>query len=349
MKKTILFRVDSSVEIGEGHISRCLALAEQIKNVNIIFISKNISKNYLKKIKKNNFKILLFDNSKLTKNNDKIFPEHKIIIELLKEKKIIPDLLIVDNYKIDYKWESKLKQYVKNIVVIDDLIEKKHNCDILINQNILKSQYKKYDGLIPKNCKKLFGPNYVILRNEFIKNRKKIKIRKIIKKIIISFGSSDPKNETLKVINAIKDLKNIEVDVVVGDINPNKKYLKNKCEIMNNFKFHLQTDKISILMKKADFAIGAAGSSSWERCCLGLPSIVTVLSKDQFLVAHNLELLNASINLGISERITKDTYKEAIKSLNPTKIKKMSENSMKIVDGMGSFRIANEIKKLLGE
>ena len=348
LKKTIIFRVDSGVRIGSGHMFRCITLAKALKNHNIIFLCKEISLEFRKLCKNNNFQIYYIrKNRSLEKKIDSNLDSKKTI-EIIIRKKINPDLIIIDNYYINNNWEKALKKYVKKIVVIDDFINRKHDCDMIINQNLSKKQIKKYQLSFPENCFKLFGPKFAILRNEFIENRKRVKTRESIKNILISFGSSDPTNETIKAIRAMKDFQKYKIDVVVGTLNRRKNVIKKICSNFNNLKFHLQTDKMALLMRKADISIGAAGTTSWERCCLGLPTIVSILSKDQLIIVENLVTQKTIINLGFSKDVKEQDYLNTFKSLNNTNLKKMSEKCMKIVDANGSIRVAQQIQKLLG-
>lgn len=345
MKKIILFRVDYGINIGGGHASRCLSLAKYLNKFKVVFVSSVFNKDFSNIIKKNGFQIFYLTNTKKYKKLSWRYDALKTI-DIIEKNGLNPDLIIVDNYSLDYRWENVLRKHVSKIVVIDDLANRKHNCDILLDQNVLYS-HKKYDKLLPKKCKTLLGPKYALLRTEFKSIHKKIKIRKKINRILISFGSSDPTNETLKAINGLKNFHNLKIDVVVGALNPKKNIIKKTCSKLNNFEYHFQSDKMALLMKNADLAIGGGGVTSWERCYLGLPSIISSLSIDQIQIAEDLSKKGAAINLGSSNQINSIDYEYAIKSLKNTQLKKMSEKSMRLVDGKSIIRIKKEIKILL--
>ena len=119
------------------------------------------------------------------------------------------DWLIVDNYGLDKKWEVILRPHVKKIMVIDDMTKREHDCDLILDQNLYENMKECYEGLIPRDCKKLIGPKFALLRKEFYQIRKNLKKPNgKIKRILVSFGSDDHTNETMKVLEAINQLNN---------------------------------------------------------------------------------------------------------------------------------------------
>src|SRR5690606_26558309 len=132
-------------------------------------------------------------------------------------------------YSIDIQWELKLRTYVNRIMVIDDLANRRHDCDLLLDQNLYENMEQRYMGLVPETCKLLLGPRYALLRPEFREARKKLRPRDgTVRRILIFFGGTDPTNETLKAIEAVRLLNcsDIEVDVVVGAKNPHRDLIK---------------------------------------------------------------------------------------------------------------------------
>jgi UDP-2,4-diacetamido-2,4,6-trideoxy-beta-L-altropyranose hydrolase len=239
-------------------------------------------------------------------------------------------------------WETWLKLVVDKIIVIDDFLNRSHNCDLFIDQNLHTS--KKERNKI--NCKKLLGPKYALLRKEFVKSRKIVKERSgKINRILVSFGGSDEKNQTLKVLKAIKKLaeEKINVDVIVGEPNKNKTKIKRICAGMKNSTYYQQPKNMAKIMNKADLAIGAGGIITWERCCLGLPSVVSIVSKNQEDVINAISKKGCLINLGRAERLTSEDYLSAIRNLNPKKLIRMQKKCMGLVDGKGTKRVAKHI------
>jgi UDP-2,4-diacetamido-2,4,6-trideoxy-beta-L-altropyranose hydrolase len=202
------------------------------------------------------------------------------------------DLLVIDNYELDHTYESQFRSYAKKIMVIDDLANRKHDCDILLDQTYGRDA-GDYKDLVPQHCKTLAGSDYVLLRKEFIKLRpialeKRRNITEV-KRILVSMGGSDPKNYTLKALEIIKESGfRGEIDIVLGFKPSNLEAVKSCIATLpNNCTIHLDAD-MAKLMYEADLAIGAAGSSVWERCCLGLPQVLIVIANNQKQIYENL-------------------------------------------------------------
>lgn len=206
------------------------------------------------------------------------------------------DLLVFDHYDLDHVYESHFRTSAKKIMVIDDLADRQHDCDILLDQTYGRDA-EDYKKLVPANCEILAGSDYVLLRKEFINLRPKAlekrKNTKEIKRILVSLGGSDPKNFTLNALQMIKesDFKGA-IDIVLGFSAPNIESVKKYADSMgNDYTIHTNAD-MPTLIYDANLAIGAAGSSVWERCCLGLPQVLMVTAENQQLIYENLITLD---------------------------------------------------------
>ena len=346
-KKIIFIRVDSSTKIGYGHLIRCLALADTLKkSFKINFICTNLNGNLISQICKKKFEVFRF-NTKSQRINVKKDAEKTISI--IKKHRNKKSLLILDSYILSQEWENRVRPYVKRLIVIDDLMDRKHSCDLIIDQNLHTRMNSLYTKSIPKNCTKLLGPDYAILRNQFITQRKYAKIRSLpIKNILISFGGSDNENHTLHALVSLKKLNSdVNVNVVIGTANMNKKTIKNFCKKNLNFNYFEQVENMAKLMKIADLCIGSSGTTTWERCCLGLPAIVTVASNDQKDIANAVSNNKCIINLGKIKKSDKVNCIRLIKNLKNSDLQNMSKNCMKLVDGKGAARLSKYIFSMI--
>ena len=343
MRNIIFIRVDSSTKIGYGHFMRCMALADTLqKNFEINFITRSLEGSLISDIQKKGFGIFRFysNSEKINEKNDA-----QKTISLIKKHSGPKNILIVDNYQLSKKWETDVKPFVHKLIVIDDLSNRSHNCDLLIDQNLHTKVNGLYKGLIPSNCIKLIGPKFSMIRKKFRMLKKSVKPRTFpIKKILVSFGGSDTANQTLIALNSIKKMnRKIDVDVVVGKANKCKKTLKIFCNRNNHFTYHEQIDNIADLMLSSDLSIGSSGSTTWERCCLGLPAIVSISSNDQRDIANSLSRKKCIINLGDVKKLKESSYINVITNLKKNDLRNMSKNSMSLVDGNGTQRILKHI------
>lgn len=333
----IVFRVDSSAQIGSGHLMRCLTLAAQLKlkkNADIIFICRELEGNLSHLVKQNGYILqLLPANEKYVKHLSGYakwltVPQEydaEETIKILTRLQSI-DYLVVDSYAIDETWENSVSLYVNKIMVIDDLANRKHNCDILLDQNFYLNKDERYIGLVPKQCKLLLGPQFALLRDEFYQIKKNERIRDgNIRNILVFFGGSDLTNETMKTLNAISLLenKNIVVNVITGKNNPHNNKIKKYCSANKNMYYYCQVDNMASFMNEADLAIGAGGTTTWERCYLSLPAIVIAIADNQIKICEDCNEIGIIMYLGYYDKVsTDDIYKSVIEIIRKKKFVK---------------------------
>lgn len=297
----IVFRVDSSTQIGSGHLMRCLTLAERKRKkyqADVIFIMRDLEGNLIDLVEKKGFKSIILPQSNIVYNlNDYekwlTVPQNVDAEEVKKILQVIGqvDLLVVDSYAIDIKWETIARPFVKQIMVIDDLANRKHDCDVLLDQNFYLDKESRYNDLVPIYCKLYLGPEYALLREEFYEVKKNLRKRDgNIKNILVFFGGSDITNETMKALKAIimLDRKDITVNVIVGQSNQHKDMIASFCNKYDYMNYYCQVNNIAELMNEADLSIGAGGSSTWERLFLELPSIVISVADNQVNICKNI-------------------------------------------------------------
>ena len=155
----VIIRVDASNEIGFGHVVRCLTLATELRcrDINCIFICRDLPGNLIERIKQEGFEYFLLPS--FEKNNSPYDGGWRTDAEQVLSyiKDIQPDWLVVDHYALDYQWEEYLSDTYRNLMVIDDLADRRHNCDLLLDQNFFENMLVRYDEKVHPSCKKLSG------------------------------------------------------------------------------------------------------------------------------------------------------------------------------------------------
>jgi UDP-2,4-diacetamido-2,4,6-trideoxy-beta-L-altropyranose hydrolase len=206
----------------------------------------------------------------------------------------VADWLVVDHYALDFRWEKAMSPAYQHLMVIDDLADRRHECDALIDQNIGRTP-NDYLAWVNPDCTLLMGPSYALLRPEFPTIRRRSldhRANRTIRKLLISMGGIDKDNATGAVIAGLSycDLpQDIEILVVMGEQAPWLEQVRAKVAALPFFATTLTAvSDMASLMAEADIAIGAAGTTTWERCCLGLPSIVIGTAENQRYVLSQL-------------------------------------------------------------
>ena len=359
----VVFRCDASVKIGNGHIMRCLTLADALREsgAECFFISRNHLGNLTNFTMQKGYETycLSAQDKQLNENQSKLSQYHhwlgtdmktdanetaSVIKEIIKKP---VNWIIVDHYSLDKNWEQALQPYCEKIMVIDDIANRIHDCDLLLDQTLAHS-INDYKNLTPKNCTHLIGTKYALLRPEFAKMRKPSITRRqnpTLCQLLISLGGVDKDNITMRILEYLQDssyAESFEITLVMGPNSPWINTVK-KWVIENELKTLIlsNVDNMAELMVKSDLCIGAAGTSSWERCCLGLPTLLITLEENQVPIANSLHGHQAAIYLANQNNINRQHIFSILSKLDAdlSILKKMSNAAFKLVDGNGVNRV----------
>lgn len=346
----IVFRTDASLKIGSGHVMRCISLAYELQKKGAIvkFVTRNFFGNLDDLIVKKGFEVLSLSAKSIKysgNSNEKyanwlgVSQDQDALETINAIRKVYADWIIVDHYAIDREWEEKLSPYSKKIMVIDDLSNRQHHCDVLLDQNYI-NDISRYDNLVPKDATKFLGPRYALLRKEFREENQKKPINIYsVNSIFIFFGASDLHNLTSLSIKALtqKGLENLSVIVLVGSANSHLTEIKKLVKERPNTELHIQVENVAKLMRLCDLAIGAGGSTTWERMAIGLPSIVVTVADNQVPFSKELDNDNYLKYLGAHSQVTQnDIYKSLLQTLNSlTELHEQSINGQILVNGKG--------------
>ncbi|MCD8562627.1 MAG: UDP-2,4-diacetamido-2,4,6-trideoxy-beta-L-altropyranose hydrolase, partial [Alphaproteobacteria bacterium] len=317
-----VFRCDASRDIGSGHVYRCLTLADMLHKTGwgCAFICAPETLEIVPLLSRKPY-------------------------EILSPEETPPcDLLVVDHYGLDEKYERKARIWAKRIFVIDDLADRKHDCDALLDMTYGRGRVS-YQNLTPLDAALLCGSHYALLRPEFAEYRIESLARRRslpqTPRVLVSLGSTNLGNVTGFVLQALQNFPQpLAVDVVMGSGSYAYEEVKALSD-QNSFTLHTDTPDMALLMSLADVAIGAGGTTSWERCALGLPTLLIELAENQSLIADALDAQGAVINLGKLDDFEFSHLRKSLQALLeiPESLFKMSEKAASVCDGRGTERV----------
>ena len=362
----VAFRVDASLQAGSGHVMRCLTLADALaaQGAQCHFISRELAGNLLALIQQRGYVVGVLPPpaeptqvSALEDNkNDSVSrtvyegwlgipfkkdaEQTRAILENLQ-----PDWLVVDHYALDQRWEAALRPHYKKLLVIDDLADRPHQCDVLLDQN-LGRQPQDYANLVPAQCQLLIGPQYALLRPEFAALRAYSLQRRqqpVLKQVLITMGGVDQPNATGQVLQALKGCtlpQDCRISVVMGLQAPWLPQVRAQVQDMPwPTEVLVNISDMAQRMADSDLAIGAAGSTSWERCCLGLPTLLVVLADNQRLGAKALQEAQAAHLIGDVSDIAMKLPLAINASASHHRLQEMSTATAAITDGRGVDKV----------
>lgn len=365
----IVFRTDASLQIGTGHVMRCLTLADALQAAGgqCHFICRKHPGNLIAQIRQRGFLVSVsppaadagITNDRVVETQAKYAAWLGVdwIVDAAQTKVGVGvtavDWLIVDHYALDARWEQALRPMCRKLMVIDDLADRPHDCDLLLDQNLGRN-VRDYGQLVPEACTVLVGPHYALLRPEFAALRDESLRRRAIpqlKHLLITMGGVDQGDATGKVLEALLGCLlpvDLRITVVMGLHAPWIARVQSLAKRMPQpTEVKVSVDNIAQLMADSDLAIGAAGSTSWERCCLGLPSIVVVQAANQQLIANALVLSGAAKALDINEGVEPICELIAEQVRDDISLRNMSISAVKVADGDGVVRIAAQLKTMV--
>ena len=313
---TIAIRVDASQHIGTGHVVRCLTMAEKLKkrSVRVIFICRILLGDWTLFLREKGFETISLSTENELWNSDR---DAASTLEGLNKNQIFPDWLIVDHYQIGEDWERKIRSAVAKIMVIDDLANRSHDCDLLLDQNLYPHYASRYAELVPRSCQCLLGPHYLILRDEFRsidrQAPKPLPSQKISLKILLTFGGSDPLSLTERVLRTLNiissNYQNFKVRVLLGKSFSRQESL---VELIKNLSFSVEIlTEITEIMPQfqwADCAISAGGLTTYELAYVGLPSLIIAAVDAQAEVAVEMARLNIHQYAGHSDKLNETKF-----------------------------------------
>ena len=366
----ILIRCDASLLIGSGHVMRCLTLARELQRhgAEVCFLCRRQPGDLIKLLEPE-FAVLALPEQPLaackglegrylyiawlgcTQEQDAAQ-----CLEVLADAGIKSvSWLVADHYGLDARWEAQLlaglagSDAPPKLLVIDDLADRPHQADLLLDQNFFgESTHRRYEDLVPSQCRQLLGPHYALLGSEYAQLHPLVPSRYQLRRVLVFFGGVDPDNLTGLALEALLDpaLTDLAVDVVLGLHSPHREAVEELVAIRPQTTLHGPLPSLAGLIARADLAIGAGGATTWERACLGLPSLVVAIAANQLPFAEALYQAGHLQLLGDGASVTAEQIRSAllVKLAEPA----AGDIANALTDGWGAPRLAMAMHGIQG-
>lgn len=337
----VAIRADASVRLGSGHVTRCITLALALRNAgaDVTFVSCTGEGDLHGLIADRGFAINALQHpTDVTEAQSALGEIH-------------PDLLIVDHYLLDAPWESIMRDVAGKIFVIDDLADRQHDCDLLLDQNLGFDKERSYASLVGDNTQILLGPRFALLRDQFRAPLARARVRGgEIRRVLVTMGGFDADDATSKVVSELS-ASNVgaEIRVALPESAPHAKEVSALCARLERVTFLGAVAHMASEMEQADLAIGACGTSAWERAALGLPAIHITLAENQRPGARACASARIAVDLGDLSSLPAGAIKQAFERLaqSPATVRMMSEAARAITGASGQFSTDRTVSAVL--
>lgn len=365
MVTKVVFRADASYAIGSGHVVRCATLARQLRDLewDVTFLCRgDLPGNFNSWIEAQGFNLITLPGGA----GEQVHGGYDDWLGVSMQSEIeqacaaidrigCADWLVVDHYAINREWETALKAVASKTLVLDDLADRRHNCDLLLDQNYCRGFEVRYKDLVPTECVQLLGPTYALLRPEFASLAKsKRALSEPPRSVLAFFGGTDPCGLSGIAIEALRMLKQnipaLEADIVMGAANQHQRGLVERYSELEWLRLHGQVSNLAELMRNADLALGAGGGTLWERCLLGLPSVVAVASDNQRESCEALAAAGAICLIGPAYACTAASISDAAHELlnRSDLLVTMSQAARTIMVGWRPYKVRDAMISLTG-
>lgn len=361
----VAFRTDASLHIGSGHVMRCLTLAEALKGrgADCRFIVREHPGHLAQLITQRGFVVTTLPTELAEHAGDARNcpgsaeePVHarwlgcdwstdarQTVADMAMQQS---DWLVVDHYGLDRRWENAVRPHCGRLMVIDDLADRPHDCDLLVDQNLGRGP-QDYAGRVPAECEVLAGSRFALLRPEFASLRpyslERHQTQPALRRLLVTMGGVDRPNATgqvLQLLGACAVPQAMRITVVMGAAAPWLEQVREQAAQMP-----WPTDVVvgvtdmARRMADSDLAIGAAGTTSWERCCLGLPTLLVALADNQWAGAQALHEAGAARLLGTVDDLAVQLPPIWQAAVQERWLRDSSAAAGAVTDGLGTGRV----------
>ena len=356
MRSTLVaIRTDSSAQIGSGHLVRCLTLADELRRrgAEVWFVSRELPGNLIHLIAERGYRVARLPPPVSNGISGKEIPSWLGVTQGLDADETLAaidgrvDWMVVDHYGLDRSWEQRIRRSADRVFVIDDLADRPHDADALLDQNFrITGHASRYDALVAPGCRQMLGPRFAMLQPVYRLLRAAMVPRNAgVRRVLVFFGAHDAQRTVLRVVEALRrpEFAALNVDVVPGSDPQLAAEVKLLARDSMAISVHDSPASLAYLLARADLAVGACGTTTWERACLGLPSLVATIAANQIDIADALARSGCIRLAGPSASLTVEDWAFRIAELvgDGERMASLSGLAGELTDGHGVGRVAS--------
>lgn len=343
----VVIRTDASSRIGSGHVMRCLTLADCLvrDGAEVTFVCREHDGNLIDLIERKGFALARLPRP----TPDGGLTDYAAWLGVSQAEDAAQtaqamggshaDWIVVDHYGLDAEWEATMRPHASRLLVVDDLANRRHDCDALLDQNLVASFEHRYDTLLDSGAVRLLGPHYALLQPEYAALAVAHAAATAANPRILIFMGGADRGTTLKAVKGLLALgrRDLTCDIVMANTNPDSTEVRRLIADHPNMEIHDFLPSLAPLMARASLAVGAGGATSWERLCLGLRAVVIILADNQRAITDELERRGLVTVAGEAASVTAEDFRRAIDTElrnHPARVPAAA------IDGRGAERVA---------
>lgn len=356
----VAMRADASVRIGHGHVMRCLALATALRaeGAEVLLLQRRAEGDAQHAVEHALCRAAMLppepDGRHGAKGCADADADHDAGHDADAEHTrralqrawpgVRPDWLVLDHYGLGAAWVRRLRDAAARVLVIDDLADREHEGDLLLDSNWHEQGADRYRGRWPQGRPMLLGPAHALLRPEFAQARAALRTRDgQLRRVVVAFGGSDPAGATAPCVDGLHAaFPGLQLDVVVGAASAQAAELAQRWAANAAVQVSVGAQDIAARLAAADLFIGAGGTMTWERACLGLPGITLPIADNQHALCRRLHDAGEGIDIGPWHAGAVDALLAALRTLreHPQRLQAMGQALARRCDGQGAARVA---------
>ena len=336
----VAMRADASAAIGLGHVKRCLSLAQALRaqGAEVALGWRRIDVNCAPMIAAAGVEPLCIGEGRVS---DELMDARDFLAAMPQARRVV-----VDHYALGERWHRAVRaQTGAKLAAIDDIADRALDVDWLIDPNFSPDPAAKFAGLLDPEAALLAGPAHALLAPAYAQ-APRCRVQDAVRSIGIFMGGTDAANCSLLALRALRERLGFrgEIEIATTSGNPKLAALREAASRYPATRLTLDQADLAAFFARHDLQVGAGGGATWERCCIGAPTLAVIAADNQrpvLLPLQRMGVLRVLADEPPTEAAIADAARELIE--NPALRRGLAERSRALVDGLGAQRVATAL------